>query len=233
VQGCGFAGGLEGLSENRQKFRKAHDYTQKRPTKSNVSGNSGGRSATCRHETTGGPMRGEDPTRDLIISATCRFGLTAFLCWLPIWKFGWNAEGAGLAVLVFFPCAFMLSKPIMGIAAELGIFVARQPLKQFQGSYYNFAGVQIRCIEVGKELWVVDRDLLAVIGEKPTLMLESLYNVHEYDEIPDTEFSGFSPEGAEKVLKASTHTDAGRMWLWLQREVYKPHAKKLELLHGR
>lgn len=178
-------------------------------------------------------MQDENPTRDLIISATCRFGLTAFLCWLPIWKFGLNPTGVGMAVLMFFPCSYMLAKPIIGIVEELGIFVARQPLKEFQGSYYNFAGVQIRCFEVGKELWIVDRDLLSVIGDKPTLMLESLYDVHEYDEIPGTKFCGFSPEGAEKVLKDSTHVESGRMLLWLQREVYKPHARKLELAAGK
>ncbi|MBL8521895.1 MAG: hypothetical protein JNK75_14660 [Betaproteobacteria bacterium] len=169
----------------------------------------------------------------MIISVVCRFGLTAFLCWLPIWKFGWNPIGAGLALLMFFPCSYILAKPILGMAEELGIAVARQPLKQFQGHYYNFSGVQIRCHEVGRELWVVDRDLLAVIGEKPTLMLESQYGVHAYDDIPGTRLKGFSPEGAEQVLKRSAHPDAGRMWLWLSREVYKPHARKLELAAGR
>ncbi len=138
--------------------------------------------------------------------------------------------------------SFILSIPIAGVLMAKPIILAienwfswaqDQPLEKFQGAYYNFAGVQIRCFEVGKELWIVDRDLLAVIGEKPSLMLESLYNVHEYDEIPDTGFSGFSPEGAEKVLKASNHQEAGRMLLWLQREVYKPHARKRELAAGR
>ena len=96
-------------------------------------------------------------------------------------------------------------------------------------NYYQFANVQIRLMEVGRELWVVDADLLRVIGEKPTLMLESLYDVHEYDRIPDTKLHGFSPEGAEKVLLNSTHLEARRMLMWLQREVYKQHKRKQEV----
>ena len=57
-------------------------------------------------------MNDENPSRDLAISALIRFALTALLCWLPIWKFGWNAVGVGMAFLVFVPCSFVLSKPI-------------------------------------------------------------------------------------------------------------------------
>ncbi len=171
----------------------------------------------------------ENPRRDLIVSTILRFGLTISLCSLPFFKLGFNPTAAGYAVLLFFPCAFMLSKPIMGWAEEFGTFVSRQPLRQWQGIYYQFANVQIRMMEVGRELWAVDIDLLRVIGEKPTLMLESLYDSHEYDFIPGTRFHGFSPEGAEKILKKSTHFEARRMLTWLQREVYKPHRRKREL----
>lgn len=175
----------------------------------------------------------ENPRRDLIVSTILRFGLTILLCALPFIKFGYGPVAAGYSLLIFFPCVFMLSKPIMAWAAEIGTFVSRQPLARWQGSYYHFANIQIRMMEVGNELWAVDSDLLRVIGEKPTLMLESRYDVHEYDAIPDTRFNGFSPEGAEKVLRESSHFEAGRMLLWLQRDVYKPHRRKRELAAGK
>jgi len=171
----------------------------------------------------------ENPRRDLIISALLRFGLTILLCSLPFLKFGVNVTSAGLALLIFGPCSFMLSKPIMGLSGEIGTFFSRQPLSRWQGIYYQFANVQIRMMDVGHELWVVDTDLLRVIGEKPTLMLGSLYDAHEYDLIPATRFHGFSPDGAEKVLLKSEHFEARRMLMWLQREVYKPHRRKREL----
>lgn len=174
----------------------------------------------------------ENPHRDLIISTLLRFGLTFLLCSLPFIKFGYGTVAAGYALLIFFPCSFMLAKPVMGWATEFGIFVSRQPLTKWQGIYYQFANVQIRMMEVGRELWVVDTDLLTVIGEKPTLMLESLFDCHEHDIIPGTKLHGFSPAGAEQVLMKSTHFEAKRMLMWLQREVYKPHRRKQELAEG-
>lgn len=176
-----------------------------------------------------GPEMDENPRRDLIISTILRFGSTLLLCSLPFLKFGYGMTAAGLALLIFAPCSFMLSKPIMAWVAEIGTFVSRQPLSEWQGRYYQFANVQIRLIEVGHELWVVDTDLMRVIGEKPTLMLGSLLGSNEYDAIPGTRYHGFSPLGAEKVLSKSNHFESSRMLMWLQREVYKPHRRKREL----
>lgn len=127
----------------------------------------------------------------------------------------------------------LLAKPILEAGGNWFHWARKQPYAEWHGHYYEFAGTQIRIFEVGRELWVADADLLRVIGESPSLMLESVYDPHEYDEIPDTRIKAFSPEGAEKVLMASTHQEAGRMLLWLKREVYKPHQRKLDLAAGR
>jgi hypothetical protein len=123
----------------------------------------------------------------------------------------------------------LLAKPVLEGGATWFNWARKQPYAKWQGNYYEFSNVHIRIFEVGNELWVVDEDLLRVIGEKPSLMLGSLYDPHEYDTIPDTRHHGFSPEGAEKVLQNSKHSEAGRMRLWLTREVYKQHARKREL----
>ena len=123
----------------------------------------------------------------------------------------------------------LLAKPIIEAGGNYFNWAKKQPYAAWHGNYYEFAGTQIRMIEVERELWAVDADLLRVIGEKPTLMLGSLYDVHDYDAIPDTKFHGFSPAGAEKVLRKSDHIESKRMLLWLQREVYKQHARKQDL----
>jgi hypothetical protein len=127
----------------------------------------------------------------------------------------------------------LLAKPLLEAGGNWFHWARKQPYAEWHGRYYEFAGTQIRMFEVGKELWVLDADLLRVIGEEPSLMLESIYDVHQYDDIPDTRLKAFSPEGAEKVLAASTHHEAKRMLLWLQREVYKPHRRKLDIVAGR
>lgn len=123
----------------------------------------------------------------------------------------------------------LLAKPILEAGGTWIHWAKRQPYAEWQGNYYEFAGTHIRIFEMGRELWVVDADLLRVIGEKPTLMLESLYDVHDYDVINDTRFRGFSPAGVEKVLGKSTHVESKRMLMWFQREVYKQHARKQEM----
>ena len=171
----------------------------------------------------------ENPRRELIVSTLLRFGLTVLLCSLPIIKFGFNPVGAGYAFLVFVPCSFMLSKSIIGWAGELGVFVSRQPYAKWHGNYYEFAGSQVRIYPVGKSLWFVDADVLKVIGQKTSLMLQSTFDVHEYDLIPGTKQHGFSEEGVEKLLRASDHSESKRMLLWIQREVVKPFRRKLEI----
>ena len=71
--------------------------------------------------------------------------------------------------------------------------------------------------------------ILKVLGQKPNLMVESTFDVHEYDIIEGTRLHGFSEEGVEKLLRASDHFEAGRMLIWVQREVVKQHRRKLEL----
>ena len=137
--------------------------------------------------------------------------------------------GLIVSVLAIPIAGVLMAKPIIEAAGSWFHWAKRQPYAKWHGNYYEFAGTQIRLMEVGRELWVVDSDLLRVIGEKPTLMLESLYDVHDYDVIPDTQFHGFSPAGAEKVLMKSSHFESRRMLLWLQREVYKPHRRKREM----
>jgi hypothetical protein len=123
----------------------------------------------------------------------------------------------------------LLAKPVLeGVSSWFG-WTRKQPYEEWQGRYYEFANTQIRIFEIDNQLWAQDSDLLRVIGEKPTLMLGSLYGAADYAAIPGTRFHGFSPTGTEKVLKASGHHEAARMLMWLQREVYKAYNRRREM----
>jgi hypothetical protein len=126
----------------------------------------------------------------------------------------------------------LLAKPIIEAGGSWLNWARNQPLEQWQGNYYAFANAQIRFFEVDNELWVVASDLLRVINEKPTPILGTTFSLNEYAPIPSTKLYGFSPAGAEKILGKSRHVEAGKMRLWLQREVYKTHKKKRDLLMG-
>ena len=147
----------------------------------------------------------------LIISTVLRFSLTSALCSVPFLIFGVNPVGAGYAMLIFAVCAFMLSKPILEWIIVIGTTLRQQPYIKWQGIYYEFAGTQIKIYYINKTIWFVGSDVLKVIGQQSSLMLESTFDVCEYDFIPDTRIEGFSLKGVEKLLRSSNHFEARRM----------------------
>ena len=160
----------------------------------------------------------------IVLMFAVRLALSAAILWAVFRYMGM------IPFVLSIPIAgVLLAKPIIEAGGSWLHWAKKQPYAEWHGNYYEFAGTQIRLFEGGRELWVVDEDLLRVIGEKPTLMLESLYDAHEYDLIPGTKLHGFSPSGAEKMLLNSKHFESKRMLLWLQREVYKVHRRKQEL----
>ena len=160
----------------------------------------------------------------IVLMLIIRLALSAAILWTVYRYLGM------IPFVVAIPIAgVLLAKPIIEAGGSYFHWARKQPYAEWHGNYYEFAGTQIRLFEVGRELWVVDTDLLRVIGEKPTLMLGSLYGIHEYGAIADGKYHGFSPAGTKKVLSQSVHFEARRMLLWLQREVYKQHARKQDL----
>ena len=162
--------------------------------------------------------------KSIFILFAIRLGLSTAILWVVF-----RYLGIIPFVLAIPVAGVLLAKPLIEAGGSFFQWARKQPYAEWNGNYYEFAGTQIRVLEVGPTLWVVDADLLRVIGEKPTLMLESLFEASDYQAIEGTKYHGFSPAGAEKVLKKSAHFEAGRMLMWLQREVYKQHARKRDL----
>lgn len=160
----------------------------------------------------------------LILLIVVRLVLSAGILWAVYKYLGMIPFILGIPV-----AGVLMAKPIIEVAANWFNWANKQPFEKWHGRYYSFADKQIRMLEVGEELWAVDADLLRVIGEKPTLMLGSTYGSEDYGPIPDTKLHGFSPSGAEKALRKSSHHEASRMLMWLQREVYKVHQRKQDI----
>ena len=142
---------------------------------------------------------------------------------------GYKVMG-GIGILLTVPAwGVMSAKPIMSFLSWCYTTTSQMPIKPYNGNYYEYAQRQIRIFIVDNKLWCVDVDVLKVIDEKPSVMLESLFSATEYDKIPGTKFNGFSETGVEKVLAKSKHIDALGMLHWFRRDVKKLHYRKLEL----
>lgn len=159
----------------------------------------------------------------LLWSFTWRVGLIFGAAWLT-----YRYLHLAVAMLIIPIAGRWLAPSLINGMAEFFGWAARQPLEAWQGKYYAFNGIHMRFFEVRGELWLVDHDLLRIVDMKATLLLESQYDRHEYDDIADTRFQGFSPQGAEKFLRAQQHPEAGKAMLWLKREVYAVHARRRE-----
>lgn len=159
----------------------------------------------------------------ILVMFLTRLGLAAAIVW-AVYRY----IGPIPAILSIPIAGVLLAKPIIEAGGNWLAWAKRQPYEKWHGNYYEFAGTQIRIYPVGNSLWFTDVDVLRVIGQKPTLMLESTFDPHEYDLIPHTKVHGFSEEGVEKLLRASEHYESKRMLMWIQREVVKPFRRKLE-----
>ena len=150
------------------------------------------------------------------------------LCSVVTWT-AWRYLGLIPAVLTVPLWGVALAGPLMDWMGHLYDYFNRSPLAPWQGRYYNFAGVHLRVLPVGQTLWIVDRDIFQVLGEKPTLLLPDQFDALEYGLIEGTRFNGFSEDGLERLLKRHSHQDSTRFLVWLRREVFFPHRRKLGL----
>lgn len=158
----------------------------------------------------------------VIRAAIC--GLVSFIAF----KFG---PGYGMISVVLW--GVMMAKPIVELGANWFNWARREPYEKWQGNYYEFANVQIRIFgrdgATQQKLWFAAPDILKVLGEKPSRKLELIYGPAEYWVFPEENVAAFSEEGVKKCLAASRHPNAISMRLWIEREVIKPHRKKLEI----
>jgi hypothetical protein len=141
-----------------------------------------------------------------------------------------NAAAAVVTVALW---GALMAKPIVELGANWFNWARRQPYEKWQGNYYEYANVQIRIFEHGsgstQRLWFVASDVLKVLGERPTRKLALIYNNDEYRVLPDENLPAFSEEGVKKCLTVSRHPQSVAMLLWIEREVIKPHRRKLEI----
>ena len=161
---------------------------------------------------------------DLVAMTLVRMALCAAVSWL-VWRYLGIIPAVATAAL----WGVALARPVMEFTVYFYDWVNRSPLAAWQGRYYNFNGVHLRVMPVAQALWIVDRDIFQVLGEKPTLLLPDQFDATEYGQIEGTRFYGFSEAGLERLLIQHPHSESARLLIWLRREVFFPHRRRLDL----
>lgn len=153
-----------------------------------------------------------------------RIVVCAVASWL-VYRF----VGGPPAVITVALWGIMLAKPTIELVAAWFNWARREPYAKWQGQYYEFANVQIRILARDDGLWFCAADVLQVLGEKPAVNLNTIYDGNDYRHFAEEGFAAFSERVVALVLQQSRHPEAARMWLWLQREVIKQHYRKREI----
>jgi hypothetical protein len=125
----------------------------------------------------------------------------------------------------------LMASPILESLASWFNWARKQPYEKWQGNYYEFANIQIRIIEDGGGLWFCDADVFQVLGISPAMAASriSLFQAHERRYFSQHKLHAFSEDGVKRLLAKSQHRESRPMLLWIEREVLKPHRRKIEL----
>ena len=130
------------------------------------------------------------------------------------------------AVIVVVLWGALLAKPILECLIWVYRYFRDAPLKPYQGNYYAFDGKQVRIFEISQALWVVDIDILAIIGMAHSESSRRLARPLEYRYIENQKLWVYSEQAALRLVQNSKHSNAHRLKFWLQREVYFPYSQR-------
>jgi hypothetical protein len=124
--------------------------------------------------------------------------------------------------------ALLLPKLILDWLPALPRSARAAAVASREGDVYTFETHELRVLSVGGYPWVVDTDVLAVLGEEPTETSRRRYDAAHCAKIPGMRLWAYSEAGASKMLGASRHPDAHRLRLFLERQVFLPARKRRE-----
>jgi hypothetical protein len=143
---------------------------------------------------------------------------------LTLGYMGLGMIGLMLSVPFF---AWFASRFLVHGGAGLLEWMSRKSMEEWQGAYYAFNNVQVRVYEDDEgELWFAARDMMlaADMSPIPDAVLEE--RAGECGRIGDTGLVGWTAAGAERFFAAHPGTEAGKLLLWMRREVVAPWKKR-------
>ena len=124
----------------------------------------------------------------------------------------------------------LLARPIVELGPYLFRRIHGHALQEWEGKFYRYGTRHIRLyFDAADRPWFVADDVLAVIGQEHSPTLSRRYDDTEYGEIPNTELPGFSRAGVVKLLTASSHPEARKFLVWIERNIFSQLDRRKEL----
>jgi hypothetical protein len=165
----------------------------------------------------------EGTTLGIVTSSLVRAVIGIAITW-----FAYDIGGAAGLIYAALVWALLLPKLILDWLPALPRSARAAAIASREGDVYTFETHELRVVSIGGYPWVVDSDLLAVLGEAPTETSRRRYDAAHGARIPGTKLWAFSEAGAVKLLSASRHPDAHKLRLFLERQVFVPAQKRRE-----
>jgi len=161
----------------------------------------------------------------LLIRVALSFGLSALVTWIG-WKLG-QKSWALIALVGSIPVVgFAIANPLIELSHEGIAWMWHSGLREWEGHYYEFAGVHIRVYELDGRLWFAGKDVIkaADVQANPRLLMTT--NPRGCREIPGTGLICLTAEAVEEVILAQSAPEGGRFINWMKREVLTPWERK-------
>ena len=136
--------------------------------------------------------------------------------------------GIAIALLMLPLLAWYAGRVLVHGGFDLWHYARQGSMKEWNGRYYEFGGIQLRAEELDDGLAFVEADLLKVI-EQPRSKTVELFGPAERIMLEESGEMALTQAGCERLLLKCPHRDAKKLMLFLQREAFFPNAKK----HGR
>jgi hypothetical protein len=165
----------------------------------------------------------EGTTFALVGSSLVRAAIGVGITW-----FAYDFAGPTGLIYAALVWALLLPKMILDWLPALPRSARAAAVASREGDVYTFETHELRVLSIGGYPWVVDSDLLAVLGEEPTETSRRRYDAAHGARIPGMKLWAYSEAGAIKVLSASRHPDAQKLRLFLERQVFLPARKRRE-----
>lgn len=137
----------------------------------------------------------------------------------------WIALHRVVAILLIPLFAWFAARVFVHFGAAFVRHAQHASVERWQGRYYEYNGIHLRFFEVDGDIVFLERDILAIFDMKDSSLI-ALFG--PFERVRETASGpwGLTRAGCERLLAKIVHPEAGKLTLWLRRQVYGPHDRK-------